>query len=82
MYSKMLVTLDRSKASETVLKHIERAAGPGAPPVEIVSGAGGVDHYSRPSAWKEDYWRTSSLAPFRICRALICEAKQMGDRVF
>jgi Universal stress protein family len=28
MYSKMLVTLDRSKASETVLKHIERAAGP------------------------------------------------------
>jgi nucleotide-binding universal stress UspA family protein len=28
MYSKMLVTLDRSKTSETVLKHIERAAGP------------------------------------------------------
>jgi nucleotide-binding universal stress UspA family protein len=28
MYSKMLVTLDRSKASETVLKHIDRAAGP------------------------------------------------------
>jgi nucleotide-binding universal stress UspA family protein len=28
MYSKMLVTLDRSKASEIVLKHIERAAGP------------------------------------------------------
>jgi nucleotide-binding universal stress UspA family protein len=28
MYSNMLVTLDRSKASETVLEHIERAAGP------------------------------------------------------
>jgi nucleotide-binding universal stress UspA family protein len=28
MYSKMLVTLDRSKTSETVLKHIEGAAGP------------------------------------------------------
>jgi nucleotide-binding universal stress UspA family protein len=28
MYSKMLVTLDRSKTSETVLNHIERAAGP------------------------------------------------------
>jgi nucleotide-binding universal stress UspA family protein len=28
MYSKMLVTLDRSKTSETVLKHIERVAGP------------------------------------------------------
>jgi nucleotide-binding universal stress UspA family protein len=28
MYSNFLVTLDRSKASETVLKHIERAAGP------------------------------------------------------
>jgi nucleotide-binding universal stress UspA family protein len=28
MYSKMLVTLDRSKTSETVLKHIEPAAGP------------------------------------------------------
>jgi nucleotide-binding universal stress UspA family protein len=28
MYSKMLVTLDRSKTSETILKQIERVAGP------------------------------------------------------